>query len=155
MEEMAESSHEMMASLPGIQGGGDGMQKIAEEMQKIDGTPLRSLTYQIMLPDDGELDRDALLAMADEPIPSFSLGAAMKQGVKESAKSALTGRLGGLLGRKKEAPKPEEQARPAQAILMRFTTTVEDVSTAALPLSTFKPDPGYKEVQPAWMKTGG
>jgi len=152
MEEMAASSQEMVA---GIQGGGNGMQKMAEEMEKIDGTPLRSLTYQIMLPDGVDFDKDAVLAMADEPIPSFSLGAAMKQGMKEGMKSAVSGRLGGLLGRKKEQPKPEEQAQAAQAILMRFTTTVEDVSTAVLPESTFKPDPGYKEVQPAWMKAGG
>jgi len=156
MEEMAESSSDMMATMPGIQGGGDGMQKMAEEMQKIDGTPLRSLTYQLMLPEGVEFDKDAVLAMADKPIPSFSLGAAMKQGMKEGVKDALKGGLGGLLGRKKEAPKPAaDEAAPAQAILMRFTTMVEDVGTAALPESTFKPDPGYKEVQPAWMKTGG
>lgn len=156
MEEMAKSSRDMIATMPGIQGGGNGMQKMAEEMQKIDGTPLRSLTYQIMLPADVDFDKEAVLAMADKPIPSFSLGAAMKQGMKEGVKNALSGGLGGLLGRKKAQPKPtEEQAAPAQAILMRFTTTVDDVSTAALPASTFKPDPGYKEVQPAWMKTGG
>jgi hypothetical protein len=155
MEQTAESSRDMMAGMQGIQGGGDGMQKMAEEMQKIDGTPLRSLTYQIMLPEGVEFDRDAVLAMADKPIPSFSLGAAMKQGVKEGVKNAISGGLGGLLGRKKEEPKPAEQAEPAQAILMRFTTTVEDVSTAALPESTFRPDASYKEVQPAWLKTGG
>jgi hypothetical protein len=155
MEEMAESGRQMAASVQGIQGGGDGMQKMAEEMQKIDGTPLRSLTYQIMLPEGVEFDRDAVLAMADKPIPSFSLGAAMKEGMKQSAKDALSGGLGGLLGRKKEPPKPAEETKPAQAILMRITSTVENIGTAALADDLFKPNAGYKEVQPAWMKTGG
>lgn len=155
MEGMAEAGKAMAASVPGIQGGG-GLERMAEEMQKIDGVPLRSLTYQLMLPDGVELDRDAVLALADKPLPSFSLGAAMGQAAKQGAADAIKGRLGGLLGRKKEEPKPAEAAAPGQMIFMRLTSTVEDVSTADLPDDVFKPAAGYKEVKPDWMGgTGG
>ena len=155
MEEMAEAGKEMAASVPGIQGGG-GLDRMAEEMKKIDGVPLRSLTYQLMLPDGVELDRDAVLAMADKPLPTFSLGAAMGQAAKQGAADAIKGRLGGLLGRKKEEPKPAEAAAPGQMIFMRITSAIEDVSTASIPDDVFKPTAGYKEIKPDWMgATGG
>jgi len=155
MQEFAESGRQMMASAPGIQGGG-GMERMAEEMKKIDGTPLKSLTYQLMLPDSVEFDRDAVLAMADKPIPSFSLGAAMGAAAKQSARDALRGGLGGLLGRKKEEPRPAEAAAaPGQMVFMRITSTIEDVSTGAIPDDVFKPGAGYKEIKPDWMKSTG
>lgn len=156
MEEMAESGREMMAEVPGIQGGGNGMQRMAEEMKKIEGAPLRSLTYHILLPDSVEFDRDALLAMADRPIPSFSFKTALAEGMKESVKDALTGGIAGRFGRRREPPKPDAAQAPAsQLYLMRITSTLEEISTAPLADDVFKPVAGYREVQPAWLKSGG
>jgi hypothetical protein len=40
-------------------------------------------------------------------------------------------------------------------VFMRITSTIEDVSTAAIPDDVFKPKAGYKENKPEWMKSTG
>jgi hypothetical protein len=151
-EQMAASTKQLMA-MPGMEGMAEGLARLSEELEKIEGEPLRTMTYVVTLGPGVEFDREAILDLADKPIPVFDMGAAAKAGMKEALKDAAG--LGGLLGRRRNAPPAQQQAAMQQSILMRTTTTVESVSRDAIPDATFRAPPNYKEKKPDWMKSGG
>lgn len=153
--EMAEGLKETMA-MPGMEGMTEGMQRLASELEKLGSDPVRTLSYVITLGPGVTFDRQAIIDMADKPIPVVTLGGAMKEGMKQGAKDAIRGAagLGGLLGRKKAEPQAQAQPQAAkqQVIQMRTTTEVEDVSRESIPDDAFKPPARYKEKKPEWMK---
>lgn len=136
---------------------GEAFKKSAEEMKGMGGTAVKTVSYFVMVAPGAEFDPDPVLAVADQPL-SEGMGSAVAGAATEGAKGALRGalsrRTGGLLGRRNQEPEPEA-AGPTQAIVMRVTSTVEDVSTGSLSEDLFKPPVGYTEQQPDWIKGGG
>jgi hypothetical protein len=117
--------------------------RMAEEMKGLEGIPVRTVTYFVMVPPGVEFDRDALLASADQPVGGGGGGAAA------SAAGAARQALGGLMGRRRQQQEqPAPDAAPTQNVIMRVTQTVKDVKTGAIPDDRFQVPAGYREAAP-------
>ncbi len=135
-------------------------EEMQEQMEGLQGDAVRSTSYMMMVPEGVELQRDSILALADQPLPrgpdmSELLAAAMAAEGRDAAADAvgraLGGRLGGLFGRDREE---EEEPEVAEAgfgstptIMMRITTEIIDVERPTLSDADFQPPAGYTEVQ--------
>ena len=87
----------------------------------------------------------------DEPLEAGE-GMSMQDAAMQAARGAMGRRLGGLMGRNRQAEEPEEPTGPtAQSITMRTITLVEDIRTSALSDDLFTPPDGYTERRPDWM----
>ena len=115
------------------------MERAAEEMKKVEGMPLKTTTHMVMVPLDQEFDRDAALA---PPAPK-------QEGSGVSAGDVARSALGGLFGRGRQPePEPEPAADgPTQLTVMRVEQEVIEISTAAIPDSTFEVPQGYTLAQ--------
>lgn len=129
-----------------------------EELEELDGMPVKSTSYFVLVPAGAELDKDAVLAMEGTPI-SEGLGSVMGQAAakaaEEGAKDAIKSRLGGLFGGggdKKEEEAEPEVAAPTASILIRTTVTTKDASETTLDAALFGPREGYTEEVPEHMK---
>jgi hypothetical protein len=114
----------------------EGFEKLAEEMQGIEGEALRSVTHVVGVPHGVTFDRAAVLRDANKKLSDDVAGAAANE-----AKKTVSNLTGGLFGKKKEAGPP----RPQQGTIMRLRTEVTECSTAALADDVFAVPAGYTE----------
>jgi hypothetical protein len=133
------------------------MQEMGEQMEGLEGESVRTVMFMVLVPTGSDFDRDAVMAMADEPLPegpslSDLMGQAMAESAKESAASAVKRRLGGLGGLfgggGDDEEEEEEEAPPAasQVILMKMINEIVDVQEATLDAADFVPPATYTEV---------
>lgn len=128
-----------------------------EELEQLDGIPVKSTMYFVLVPPEAELDRDAVLALNDTPI-SEGLGSQMAdmaaESAAESAKDAVKSRLGGLFGGgdDDDDDKKEEVPAPTPSVLLRATVTVTDVEETTLDAAIFGPRTGYAEEMPEHLR---
>jgi hypothetical protein len=132
-------------------------EEMKEEMEGLEGDAVLSTVYTVMVPSTAELDRDSILAMADEPLPqgpdlSELMAQAMGNAGEEAAMDAVSGALGGLgglLGRgRDDEEEPEElemSAAPAPTVMTRIVTEIIDVERPSLTEADFQPPAGYRE----------
>jgi hypothetical protein len=164
---------EIMAANPRM---GAAMERMAEEMDGLEGTTIESRAYVVTVAPGQELDRDAVLALNDQPL-SEGLGSVLGDAAGDAAENAARdaardraaeaargamGRLGGLLGRRnndEEEKEDEEELERrmqlrAQTVLSRITTTLTSVEMGPFPAEVFQPDPDYTERRPEWLGGG-
>lgn len=133
------------------------MEEMGEQMEGLEGESVRTVIFLVLVPTGVDFDREAVMAMADEPLPegpslSELMGQAVAESAKESAKDAvkrgLGGRLGGLFGGGGDDEEEEEEAPPApsQVILMKMINEIVDVQETALDAADFAPPADYTEV---------
>lgn len=133
------------------------MEEMGEKMEGLEGESVRTVMFMVLVPTGTELDREAVMAMADEPLPegpslSELMGRAVAESAKESAANAvkrgLGGRLGGLFGGGDDDEEEEEEAPPApsQVILMKMISEIVDVQETTLDAADFAPPAGYTQV---------
>jgi hypothetical protein len=104
-------------------------EKMAEEMEKMEGTALRSTTYMVAVPIDQELDVDALLGR--KPAEKKKAGAALGK----IARGALKAR--GI-------PAGEEVPEaPRQQTLLTMNATYTDMALGPVDASRFQVPAGY------------
>jgi hypothetical protein len=130
----------------------------AAKLAELDGIAVRTVTSFVLVPPGQELNREAVLAAADQPLGPGAgdvIAGAAEEGAKDAARSAVRNLTRGLLGRRQEKPEETEAPAPTQTILMRTTSAMEDVSTAHIADSIFEAPADYTEVKPAWMGGGG
>lgn len=131
-------------------------QEMADQMEGLEGEAVRSVTFLVLVPTGVEFDRDAALAMSDEPLPrgpslSELMGQAVAESAKESAKDAVKrslGGLGGLFGRGGDDDEEEEEEAPpapSQVVLMKLVTEIVDVEEVSLSDADFAPPADYTE----------
>jgi len=145
--DMAASFQAAFAQDPKMQ---EAFERNAEEMKAMDGIAVKTVSSFVMVPHGMEFDREAVLAGLDQPLASGGenlLGQAAAAGARDAMKS-----LGGMLGRRRQQqPEPEEEATPrVQTIIMRMTSTIEDVRTDALSDEIFRPPANYREIDPGF-----
>ncbi len=58
------------------------MEKMAEEMKKLEGTPLKTVTYLVVGPEDQELDLDAIFGEKEKKKKKGGLGRFAKNALK-------------------------------------------------------------------------
>jgi hypothetical protein len=149
---VAGALQQAFASDPRMQ---EAFERSAQEMEELDGLAVRTISSFVLLAPGVELDRDVILASVDQPLSSGAgdvMAGAAAAGAREAARGAVRGLTRGILGRRQEEPEPEQpQAGPAQTIVMRTTSVVEDVGTAALSPDLFKPPTDYIERKPDWV----
>jgi len=137
----------------------EAFEKSAQEMEDLDGLPVKTISSFVLLSPGMELDRGAILAAADQPLASGAgevLAGAAAAGAQEAARSAVRGLTRGVLGRRQEEPAAAEpEARPSQSIVMRTTSVVEDVRTGPLSPDLFRPPADYAERKPEWVGDPG
>lgn len=143
----------MMAANPQMQAAAEEM---AEEMEGMEGETVRSSTYMVLVTTGNDFDREAVLAMGDEPLPqgpslsdlmASAAAEAGRNAAMDAAKSRL-GRLGGLFGGGDDEEDEEEAPEaPKQVVLMRMVTEIVDVEEVSLDPSDFQPPAGYTRVE--------
>lgn len=109
---------------PGVAAG---LQQLAEAMESVEGTTIRSVTHVAFVPRGLTLDRGELMAwepgsMGDEL--RGAAGDAARDAGRDAARGALRGATRGLLGRRgggDDEPQPEADAPPTVRPLMRMT----------------------------------
>jgi hypothetical protein len=137
LAEMQAKAPEMAARTAGSMGGMGSifaakpemraaMEEAAKEAGKMEGFPMRSVTYMVLLPSGVEFDREAVLEE------------------KESSGGGIGGLLRGRLGRCGEQPKPE-QASSGQTTFVKVTTETEDIKMKSLSADLFEPPAGSTE----------
>lgn len=139
----AQGLQSVFASDPRIK---EGMEAAAKEMQKVEGIPLRSMTYVALVPPGLTFDRQLVLEDAKVAAAKDD-----KSGKEEKPKG---GGFKGLMGKIKSAaeesnkPKAEEDksAPPKQATLMSIKDEVQSITTG-VPADIFTPPAGYREVK--------
>jgi hypothetical protein len=148
---VAGALQQAFASDPRMQ---EAFERSAQEMEELDGLAVRTISSFVLLAPGVELDRDVILASADQPLSSGAgdvMAGAAAAGAREAARGAVRGLTRGILGRRQEEPEPEQpEAGPAQTIVMRTTSVVEEVGTSALSPDLFKPPTDYTERKPDW-----
>ncbi|MCJ7629272.1 MAG: hypothetical protein MUO50_12910, partial [Longimicrobiales bacterium] len=142
----------------------EAFEKNMEVMKEMDGLAVKTVISFVVVPPEQELNKDEVLAMSDQPISEgvggVLAGAASDAAKKEAAdqaRGAVRNLTRGLLGRRgnQEEEAPAAVEVPRQAILMRMTSTVQDIKTGPLPAELFQPAPDYVQKDPPWKKAGG
>jgi hypothetical protein len=124
----------------------EGFEAAAKEMQKVQGIPLRSMTYVVLVPPNQAFDRK--LTLNDATVAA----AASKEEPKEEKKGGLKGLMGKVKKAAEDAnkqPPPDDKAPPKQATLMSVKDEVQSITSGA-PADVFSPPAGYKEVKPRY-----
>lgn len=110
-----------------------GLSELAEQMEQIDGTTVRSVVIIAMAPLGVTPSREELLAW--EPSAGSRLGGAVagaaRQAAADAARSAVRGLGRGLLGGRNREPEPEPEPQaeqPRVQALLRMTTTRDDIA---------------------------
>jgi hypothetical protein len=109
------------------------MRKAGEEMEKIEGTAVKSTMYFVGLAPGLAFDRELVLNPQKQSVAKKIGGGALR---------GALGRLGG--GQKQE--EPEEEA-PTQKTVFSFATEIRDAKATNLPDSLFEPPAGYRQVE--------
>lgn len=145
-QKAGEAFHEQRAALQSIFASDprvkDGFEAAANEMQKLQGIPLRSTTYMIAVPAGVTFDRKLAL---DEPAPAQTAAAP-----EQKKGGGLRGFMNKVKAAAEEASKKsdEPEGPPKQATLMTMTDEVKSISTGPIPAEMFAPPAGYREVKP-------
>lgn len=154
----AQAMQQAFASDPRME---DGFRKSMEEMEALDGLPVETVTSFVMVPYGQDFQPEPVLASLDRPLSEVTMGGLMadaaKEGAKDAAKDAVSSLTGGLFGRKKKEEEPPEEPQepePTQSIVMRVTTTIEDVRTGAIADDLFQPPVEYEEATPEGLGGG-
>ena len=115
-----------------------GLEATAKEMQKVDGIPLRSTTYVVLVPAGMQFNR------------ALALGDASSQADAKPKGGGFKGLIGKVKAAAEEANKqPSDKAvAPTQATLITMSDEVRSVTTGALSPDLFAPPAGYREVTP-------
>jgi len=126
----------------------NGMARLGEELQKLDGMPLRTTLRYVVVPMDQDFDREQAL----EETPGSFMADMVKQQAEEDARGGVRdriGRLGRLIGRDPPEPEPEEEIQlpgmDGQSTFMTITTEVKDIEVRDLEASLFEVPDGYQE----------
>jgi hypothetical protein len=131
----------------------------------MDGVTVRTVVNFVTVPPGKELDQEQVMALADQPL-SAGMGEvvadaaaeAARQQAQDAARGAVRGLTRGLLGRRRQQEEePQEEAQPelVQAILMRTTSTVEDLKVGPLGEEIFQAPSDYTQIDPPWTGMGG
>ncbi len=142
---------QFMAGHPGL---AEAFEKNFEEMGKMEGVPVKTVTHVVTVPHGASFDPEAVLAAAGQPLAT-SGESLTGQAAAAAAREAMGRISGGLLGRRRQQAEPEAEAPAAQSITMRTTALIEELRTGAIADDLFRPPPGYTERKPDWMGGGG
>ncbi len=112
----------------------EALEGMEEQMEELRGSPLRSVSHFVTVPDGVEFDREAVLRDADKSLGDDVVGAAAR-GVVGGARR----RLGGMLRRGNRNREPQ----PQQAVIMRITTEIENPELGPLAPELFVPPADY------------
>ena len=121
------------AAMSGQPGQRTAFERAAEEMKKVEGTPVRTTIYMVGGTTEHAFDRAALLADQQPKSGGRSLG--------NAARSALGGLLGG--GR---APEPAPEKEPTQAMLFKVVDELLEVRTGPVAETLFDTPAGYRRL---------
>lgn len=135
LEQMQQMAAVMMAN-PMLK---EGMGKLAEESEKLEGTALLTTTTMEGVQSKEQMAQQAQAQKEEESTTNIPIG-----GDKKSAVGGLLGGLAGRMARRAAAPKEEATQTPGRSTIMTTTTELlkisSDVKDADLALS-----PGFKE----------
>jgi len=142
---------DMSAAMMGGDQMGEALQQFQEQLQSLEGMPVRTTSLFLMLPDGAEFDQAAALEAleADLSADGPSLSDLMAGGGGDAAREAL-GRFG--FGGGSSDAEPEA---PAQQTLMRLIQEVREIESVTLDPSTFQPPAEYREVASPMKGIGG
>ena len=154
-EEMAESLEPMtgeegweMLALwnPGVAAG---IKQLAEAMESLDGTTVRSVTHIAFVPRGLTLNRGELLAWEPDSMGDQlrgQAGAAAQEAARDAARSALRGATRGFLGRGGGDQEPEAEEAPAVRPLLRMTQEKANIRVGPVDRSSpiFQVPEGYQ-----------
>ncbi|MBA3339235.1 MAG: hypothetical protein H0T54_05740 [Geodermatophilaceae bacterium] len=133
----------LFTSNPQMKGGLDAA---AKEMAKMQGIPLRSVTYLTTVPAGQQFDRKLVLPQAS--------AADAEAKAKQEEKPKEGGGLGGMFGRLKSAAadarkmgESKPDGPPKQGTIATITDEVKSITAGALPASMFVPPAGYREIK--------
>ena len=141
-------------------GSTEGMTDMAKEMSKLKGVPVMQVLRM-----GSTTNGQPLPAASEAPLPA-SNGPSAGDVAKQSARSAITSKLGGFggFGKKKEPaqqdqPAPDQSksgqaASPAQSVLMESSTQMASCSSAPIDSSQFSVPAGYAQVAPESHPSG-
>jgi hypothetical protein len=124
----------------------DGFTAAAKEMSKVQGIPLRSVTYVSLVPPNTTFDRGMVLGDASTQAAADS--AAKKD--DKPKQGGLRGMFGALKSAAEDASKNSDKNSgqpPKQANMMSVTTEVTNISTGPVPPGTFDIPAGFREIK--------
>lgn len=151
-------------------GFAEGMQKMAAEARKLEGTPLVTITKMMGMPGGGEMpEMPEMNGPSSTEISDAAAREARSEATREASSQtsrAAGGRFGGLagaaaggmlggFGRKKPKEQPKEEVKaqttpapaPAPKSFMETTSEVLSYSSSAIDGSLFEVPAGFKEVE--------
>ena len=132
----------------------EALEKNLEEVKELEGMVVNNVTCFVMLAPGTVLNKDAALAIIDQPLGS-GMGAAMGEAAARGVRDAASRIAGGILGRRRQQEEPEAEAAPGQTVMMRITTKVEGVQTGPVSDGLRRPPSDYEEREPEWAGVGG
>jgi hypothetical protein len=144
-----EEGWEMLALWnPGVAAG---LSQLAEAMESLEGTTIRSVTHVAFVPRGLSLNREELLAWEPESMGDQlrgQAGAAAQEAARDAARSALRGATRGLLGRGGGGDEPEPEEVPVVRPLMRLTQEKADIRVGPVDRSSpvFQVPEGFREI---------
>jgi hypothetical protein len=154
-----EEGWEMLALWnPGVAAG---LKQLAEAMESLDGTTIRSVTHVAFVPRGLTLDRGELLAWEPDSMGDQlrgQAGAVAQEAARDAARSALRGATRGFLGRGGGDEEPEVEEAPAVRPLLRMTQEKANIRVGPVDRSSpiFQIPEGYQpRVIPTLGDPGG
>ncbi len=123
---------------------GAAMAKVAEEMAKVEGAPVRTVTYYILAPEGEDLNVDLALGREEKP--------ARRRGLGGLVGGALRNR-GINVGGADEESEEGKMEISEQKTLLSITTEMTDIETDNLDPEIFLPREDYQQVE--WPGFGG
>lgn len=132
MAQSAESGTEAMAPVFAMWDAriAAGLEEIAEAMQDVEGTTVRSTTMVALVPDEVEYTREELLAWEPDSMGDRLRTQASEQArasIQDAARNAIRGRLGRFGGGGDDDDDAEEADPPQVRPMLRMTFSKEDV----------------------------
>lgn len=113
----------------------EGMARLAEEMAKMEGVAVETVTYMITVPDGVEFDRASIIAPPQEKKKSGGLGGLAR---------GLARRAAGQEQQQQDRP-PEA---PTQQKLLTMSSVTKEASIASIDATFFEVPARYKKVDP-------
>jgi hypothetical protein len=117
-----------------------GFQQSIQEIQKMDGMPMKTTISFVVVAPEEEFDRQLALGERQRPSPAQQAG--------RSALRGLAARAAGAAGRQEETPAEEA----TQATLVKITSEVRNVSVRPLDARLFEIPADYREVAQAGIE---
>ena len=126
-----------------------------DELEQLDGVPVKQTSYFVILPEGAELDRDAVLATEGQPISEGMgsiLGRSAANAAADGARGAIRGRLGGLFGGGDDKEDEADEPDPEPSLIARMTYRVVDAQETSLDASLFEVRADYAEDMPQFYR---